>query len=119
MYVASLDGSVTTVYMHLNEIDAQEGNYVTEGAQIGTIGNSSSGKQNNQDMAVHLHYEIHLDGGVINPTNGETNLIDVQQLIPLTKPIELPEVEVTYPVRKERITIPPSIIPNIVNTDIN
>ena len=50
------DGSFKTVYMHLNSMDVQAGDEVTEGQVIGTVGGTGFGKRNGQ--LVHLHYEI-------------------------------------------------------------
>jgi len=75
-------GSVSTYYMHLNTISEglAEGNPVSEGAQIGTVGGSGAGRNN--EYSPHLHYEIQINGETVNPATGRNNLIDPQQSIP-------------------------------------
>ena len=79
--ITAADGSVSTSYMHLNSIVAnlKVGTEITEGQEIGTMGGSGLGISN--EYASHLHYEIRVDGVVIDPTVGENNLVDPQTFI--------------------------------------
>ena len=72
-------GSVSTYYMKMNTIseDLKVGKPVSEGTQIGTVGQSGFGKENEYD-APHLHYEIRINGETINPATGRSNLVDPQ-----------------------------------------
>ena len=95
VFITSSDGIVSTAYMHLDEIGQgiKEGMSVLEGQQIGTMGGSGYGLSNT--YTTHLHYEIRVDGEIVNPTKDTHSLIDPQMLI---SPIDmgvLPEVEVT------------------------
>lgn len=51
----------TTIYGHLNEIDAQPGDEIHRGDQIGTVGNTG------RSTGSHLHYEVHADGKSVDP----------------------------------------------------
>lgn len=67
--------------MHLNTVNVEEGNSIKEGQEIGTIGKSGFGKQN--QWAAHLHYELRLlakNGKYIsiNPESERGSLIDPQ-----------------------------------------
>ena len=79
--IESVNGEVSTYYMHLDEIftDIQVGESVIEGQQIGTMGGSGNGKK--KKYAIHLHYEIAIDGKNVNPANDEFSLIDPQCII--------------------------------------
>jgi len=51
----------TTIYGHLNEIDAQPGDEIHRGDQIGAVGNTG------RSTGSHLHYEVHADGKSVDP----------------------------------------------------
>ena len=79
--ITSMDGAISTYYMHLNDInpDLKENDPVQEGDIIGTMGGSGNGKES--EYAVHLHYELKINGHNINPVIDDTNLIDPQLYI--------------------------------------
>lgn len=83
--ITSADGSVKTVYMHLqSKPNFVEGNRITEGQLIGYIGGSSKGSSTG--TKVHLHYELWtLDAqGVLsarNPYDQNGEIIDPQLLL--------------------------------------
>ena len=79
--IASENGSVVTSYMHLDMISngIQEGSVVQEGQQIGTMG--GSGKGVSDRYTSHLHYELRIDGQLVNPAISPSALIDPQRLI--------------------------------------
>ena len=101
--IQSKDKKVLTVYMHLNSFaeGIKEGVNVEEGQQIGTIGGSAFGRSDG--TAVHLHYELYINGKVTNPVIDSKDLRDPQLLINGTnnnnahqmKEIELLEVIIT------------------------
>ncbi len=80
LHIQSPDGSVRTTYMHLSEVSEgiQKDSYIQEGQEIGKIGGSGKGLERGQD--VHLHYEIRLNGELINPAINSTKLVDAQKL---------------------------------------
>jgi murein DD-endopeptidase MepM/ murein hydrolase activator NlpD len=49
-------------YAHLNQRKVAEGDKITPGSEIGTLGNTG------RDLGPHLHYEIKYKDAVINPT---------------------------------------------------
>lgn len=55
------NGMVTT-YNHLAEVHATVGQVVEQGTQVGLVGASGS------VTAAHLHYEVRINGGAVNPT---------------------------------------------------
>ena len=79
--ITSSDGNISTYYMHLDAISSElkEGMSVSEGQQIGTMGGSGNGKSD--EYASHLHYQVEVEGVIINPAITPTNLIDPQKLI--------------------------------------
>ena len=79
--ISSEDGSVSTSYMHLDMVSnaIQEGSIVQEGQQIGTMG--GSGKGASDRYTSHLHYELRIDGQLVNPAVSSSELIDPQRLI--------------------------------------
>lgn len=83
VHVISPDGKFKTVYMHLNTVDVKNGQAMSEGQQLGTVGGSGKGSMNGQD--VHLHYELHKagKGGALRPVEPAPNgqMIDPQQWI--------------------------------------
>ncbi len=61
-----------TSYSHLSSYEVAEGDIVTKGEIIGRMGSTG------RSTGVHLHYEVHLDGKVMNPTQyikGENFLV--------------------------------------------
>lgn len=64
------DDGLAYYYAHLDSIDAQPGQRVTAGTQIGTVGNSG----NAQSTPPHLHFSINRDRG---PEDGTINPFDV------------------------------------------
>lgn len=79
--ITSVDGTVSTSYMHLNSVESslKVGSEVAEGQQIGTMGGSGFGKDD--AYTSHLHYELRVDGQLINPVNQDGTLIDSQMFI--------------------------------------
>ncbi len=86
--------TISTGYFHMNNFTVSNGQWVDEGTQIGNIGNSAYGKLSKDKMAVHLHYEIKIDGKNINPTEDAETLIDPQQMISNAENM-LPEIVIT------------------------
>ena len=83
--VAVLDGSVTdvkedetlgkvveikhengyiSIYQSLSEVSVKKGDMVTQGQVIGKSGTNELDK----DMGNHLHFELYVNGTVVNPT---------------------------------------------------
>ena len=93
--ITSEDGVVTTSYMHLDEINEGivVGSVITEGQQIGTMGGTGQGQKSKYSS--HLHYEIKVNGKIINPAKDAISLIDPQALISPKDGGELPEVEIS------------------------
>lgn len=60
VYIDHLNG-YKTVYLHLNQIEVNQGDTVTKGDTIGLMGSTG------RSTGVHLHYEVHKDGTPINP----------------------------------------------------
>lgn len=92
--ITSEDGLVSTYYMHLDEVDAslEVGTKVNESQQIGTIGGSGGGISN--QYTPHLHYELMINGGLVNPAQDGSSLKDPQNYLnPIDKGI-LPEIEI-------------------------
>lgn len=50
-----------TLYGHMSRIDVKEGDKVKKGQRIGLIGSTG------QSTGPHCHYEVHLNGNVVNP----------------------------------------------------
>ena len=62
--ITSVDGTVSTYYMHLNSFaNIKKGDFVKEGIIIGYIGRSGKGLQNK--YSPYLHYEIIVDGNIL------------------------------------------------------
>ncbi|MBP1616079.1 MAG: hypothetical protein H6Q13_3527, partial [Bacteroidetes bacterium] len=113
--ITSMDGNVSTYYMHLDAINSgiQVGAEVTEGQQLGTMG--GSGKGESEKYVSHLHYEIIIDGVKVNPTTSKTDLIDPQQIITPINGGTLPEVVVEG--QKPSPTIPKPVIEPLPQID--
>ncbi len=79
--ITSVDGTVSTSYMHLNSVESslKVGSKVAEGQQIGTMGGSGFGKDD--AYTSHLHYELRVNGEIVNPVGSDGNLIDPQELL--------------------------------------
>ena len=105
--ITSVNGEVSTYYMHLDAIvsDLQLGDYVTEGQQIGMMGGSGNGNKNS--YTVHLHYEIMINGENINPAENSKSLVNPQIFIAEIDGGTLPSIIVIT----ERAKLPP--LPNV------
>lgn len=55
-----------TRYGHLHRIYVKHGQYVQEGEQIASVGDTGLVRKSGRD-ASHLHFEIHQDGRRVNP----------------------------------------------------
>jgi murein DD-endopeptidase MepM/ murein hydrolase activator NlpD len=62
IYVNDDDGSVTW-YGHINSWDVAVGQHINVGDKIGTVG------QRGNSTGPHLHFEIHIGPGPVNPAN--------------------------------------------------
>ena len=73
--ISSEDGTISTYYMHLDTINPElkENSPIAEGTIIGTMGGSGNGKID--AYAIHLHYEIKINGKNIDPVIDDANLI--------------------------------------------
>lgn len=58
------DNGVKSFYAHLEKIDVQEGDLVTQGQMIGTMGNTGRVKG---ATGIHLHFGMSKDGVYFNP----------------------------------------------------
>jgi murein DD-endopeptidase MepM/ murein hydrolase activator NlpD len=56
-------GGYSTVYAHMNSISVSEGQAVTQGQVIGTVGNTGF------SFGAHLHFEVRKYGTAVNPIN--------------------------------------------------
>ncbi|WP_229707357.1 M23 family metallopeptidase [Sphingobacterium alkalisoli] len=78
--VTSPDGKFRTRYMHLQDINVEEGQKISESVEIGTMGGSGKGKE--LGWSSHLHYEIQVfnegtgEYDPYNPTQGKGNNAD-------------------------------------------
>jgi len=52
---------LVTKYAHLSRVNVKQGQRVTRGQLIANVGNSGL------STGPHLHYEIHVDGRVVDP----------------------------------------------------
>lgn len=88
--ITSNGGEVSTFYMHLATIEdnIQKGVYIHEGVQIGTLGGSGNGIEDR--YTPHLHYEIRINGELVNPAIDKTDLLNLKDLI---RPIDGGEIE--------------------------
>lgn len=64
----TVNGPVTTVYAHLSDYYVSTGQYVSQGQQIGTMG------QTGQADGIHLHYEVY--EGAEGWTSDHSNSVD-------------------------------------------
>ena len=55
--------NIISVYQGLSEVNVKEGDTVTQGTKIGTSGTSKV----NNNLGNHLHFELYVDGQVVNP----------------------------------------------------
>ena len=84
--IKCIDGTViSTGYFHLDKFTVQNGAWVNEGEQIGTIGNSAKGVEHSdteEGFNTHNHYEVKVNGKNINPSEEDkSDLIDTQELV--------------------------------------
>ncbi len=56
-------GGITTLYGHMSELGSTEGQTVARGDIIGFVGQTGTATGN------HLHFEVRVDGGPVNPRN--------------------------------------------------
>jgi murein DD-endopeptidase MepM/ murein hydrolase activator NlpD len=56
-------GGFQTLYAHMNDFAVKNGDKVTRGQVIGTVGNTGV------SAGPHLHYEVHKNGKAVNPIN--------------------------------------------------
>ena len=64
---------ITTYYMHLLRRDVKQGDHVTQGQQIGTVGSTGL------STGPHLDYRIQINGKFVNPVSAD---------IPTSEPLE-------------------------------
>lgn len=55
--------NIISVYQGLSEVNVKEGDTVTQGTKIGTSGTSKV----NNNLGNHLHFELYINGQVVNP----------------------------------------------------
>lgn len=55
--------NIISVYQGLSEVNVKEGDIVTQGTKIGTSGTSKV----NNNLGNHLHFELYVNGQVVNP----------------------------------------------------
>ena len=55
--------NIISVYQGLSEVNVKEGDTVTQGTKIGTSGTSKV----NNNLGNHLHFELYVNGQVVNP----------------------------------------------------
>jgi murein DD-endopeptidase MepM/ murein hydrolase activator NlpD len=56
-------GGITTLYGHMSEIGASQGQTVSRGDIVGFVGATGTATGN------HLHFEVRVNGGAVNPRN--------------------------------------------------
>ena len=115
------DGTIiSTGYFHLDTFTIQDGTWVNEGDQIGTIGNSAKGVEHYDTEEVHNthnHYEVKVNGKNIDPSEEEkSDLIDTQELVKAHN--SLPEVIVTPGQPQTQQTDPQQNVPRSNNPQI-
>ena len=57
------DNNIISVYQSLSEVTVKKGDTVTQGTKIGVSGNSKI----NSELGNHLHFELYINGQVVNP----------------------------------------------------
>ena len=57
------DNKYITVYQSLSEVSVKKGDLVTQGQLIGKSGKNTI----DEEMGNHLHYELYIDGKIVNP----------------------------------------------------
>lgn len=57
------DNNVISVYQSLSEVNVKNGQVITQGTKIGKSGMSKIGS----DLGNHLHFELYVNGQVVNP----------------------------------------------------
>ena len=59
------DNDYITVYQSLSEVSVKKGDVVTQGQIIGKSGTNEIDK----DLGNHLHFEMYLNGAIVNPAD--------------------------------------------------
>jgi murein DD-endopeptidase MepM/ murein hydrolase activator NlpD len=78
--ITSKDGTVSTSYMHLSDVENYNvGDAVFEGQVLGQMGGSGFGNDN--QYSSHLHYELRVNGDNINPIGSNGEPMDPQSLL--------------------------------------
>ncbi len=88
-----------TYYMHLNTMSVNQGQIVSAGCQIGTIGYTGGAKINKSQLAnseypvmrkgiSHLHYEIHYNGSLKSVTDSNGKTIPIINKFPGSKSVD-------------------------------
>ncbi|MFT4072923.1 MAG: M23 family metallopeptidase [Dysgonamonadaceae bacterium] len=114
--ITSANREVSTYYIHLETVaeEVKVAISVTEGVQIETVGASAFGCS--KGTASHLHYELRVDGELMNPIVSSTVLVAPQALIATA---QLPEITVTAkaPNKSLRLLVLGTQIPEIRNPE--
>ena len=56
-------GGITTLYAHMSELGATDGQTVSRGDIVGFVGKTGTA------TGYHLHFEVRVNGGSVNPRN--------------------------------------------------
>lgn len=62
---------ISELFGHLSRVDVSKGQLIMAGAQIGLTGNTGF------STGPHLHYELRIDGKLVNPLNYSSDVISV------------------------------------------
>lgn len=62
-----LGNDVVQKYFHMNNVGVRQGDRITPGMSLGTVGNSGTSISKNGGDGSHLHYEVHVNGKRMNP----------------------------------------------------